>query len=101
MDGFTCPECGRYDPIFPSPVSIKDIAKKYGIPYLGGIELGSVKPTKKGAWILESESFDRVMTNILSTKPVKFKPLKKKLSLFRKIQIARNISKNLDKKLKV
>jgi len=100
MNGFTCPECGRYDPIFPSPVSIEDIAKKYGIPYLGGIELGHIKQTKKGAWLLSGPSFEKTMNAILATKPVKFKPLRKKLSLFEKLQIVRSIDKNLTKKIK-
>jgi len=100
MDGYTCKGCGLYDPIFPNPVSIEKIAKKYQIPYLGGIQLGSVKRTKKGAWILQSPSFDSVMENILKTKPVKFKPLRKKLSLFQKIKIARAIDKNLTRKIR-
>lgn len=97
MDGHTCPKCGYYDKVFPNPVSIEDIAKKYQIPYLGRIELGWVKRTKDNAMVVDMEHFGPLGRRIVKQKPVKFKPMKKKLTVWQKMKIARSLDKSLSK----
>jgi len=100
MDGFTCKHCGTYDPIFPRPVSIQDLAKKYGIPFLGSIQLGTVQENPKHCLVINPTALAPVVQKILITKPVKFEPKYKDLSLFQKAMIAHNMQKNLNKAIR-
>jgi len=97
MDGHTCPQCGHYDKIFPAPVSIKDIATKYNIPYLGRIELGWVSTLRNGSSVIDMKKFTPIGDRIVSQKPVRFKPLKKKLNLWQKMRIAQSLDSGLNK----
>jgi len=96
MDGFTCRHCGTYDPIFPRPTSIQDMARKYGIPFLGSIQLGTVQENEKKCLVINPVALAPVIKKILITKPVKFPPKYKDLTMFQKAMIARNMKKNLN-----
>ncbi len=100
MDGHTCKKCGHYDPIFPNPVSIEDMAEKYGISYLGNIELGTVKSTDDGAMIYDHDKFRSTLNKIISTKPKRFKPMDTSISFFKKAIMVQTMDKNINALLK-
>lgn len=100
MGGHTCPKCGHYDPIFPHPTSIAELAKKYQIPYLGEIQLGTVKETPERAWVFQGKNFEEIAERILNTPPVRFKPMQNKLSLFKKAMLVNSLDSSIKKQLK-
>jgi len=100
MNGHTCKNCGTYDPIFPNPVSIEDMAKKYGIPYLGDVELGTVIQHSLRPPVYEYKYFKKVLNNLVNNKPVKFKPMSTDIPLFKKAMIVKSMDRNLNKMLK-
>jgi len=100
MHGHTCTKCGAFDAIFPGVVSIEDIANDYGIPYLGRVELGWVRTTKKGASIIRMDKFKPIGQAIVKNRPVKFKPKKEKIATWEKMMIARKIDSRLNKFVK-
>lgn len=83
MDGYVCPKCGHYDPLFVQDVSVKDSIEKYGISFLGKVPMGIMDG--KNDYVIRHEKFYTVAETILTTKARKFKEKKFEYNIFKKL----------------
>ena len=74
MYGHICSKCGHHDKLFiQEGMSTRDMAEKYGIPYLGGIPTGLIKKGNRGEIILDNEIFYEIAEKIIHGKGVHYK----------------------------
>jgi Mrp family chromosome partitioning ATPase len=89
-----CPRCHHWFSLFyVGKRSVADIAKEYGIPYLGDVPVGENMKSP----ILTSDHFITVAKRILESESVQYKPKFGKIGALDKLMLAMSLRKGLKK----